>query len=226
MKNCVGRALKMFAAAVFCLFLGVSIFRLYWFHREFVFVTVEESSLDALRGYPPVSSNSPGVFIDAAEKALFLPQKRSLFGVCLAVYYSASSQGVEFREILRLSRTGLSQVNLKAPASLTVPDFDGEPLELVNNQARVLLGKLKVRKTTRDGTVHLRYGSEDFALGPGESWAQLLVLEPSGPREIFPETWQEDLQKCFELGYPATRLAVSNRGMWPKSGVKAGFTYD
>lgn len=226
MKNCVSYALRILAALALCLFLGVLISRLYWFREEFVFVTVEESSLNALVGWPAVSPESSGVFIDAAEKILFLPEKKSLLGVCLAVHYSASSQGVEFQETMFLSKTGTARVNLTAPVSLTAPDFDEEPMELVNNQARVLLGKLKVSKTTRDGTVHLKYGPEDFTLQPGESWAQLLVLEPSGPKEINPETWQEELQRCFQLGYPATRLAVSNRGMWPKSGVKAGLGHE
>jgi hypothetical protein len=193
-----------------------------WFPNEYVFLTVEESSINALSAWPLGFNGFPEVFIDVQEKALALSQKKSLSGVCLGIYYSASSQGVEFNERLLLSRTGRLSLNLPAPVSLMVPNIQGQPVELVNNQARVLSGRLQVVKTARDGTVHLKYGSKAFTLRPGESWAELLVLDPRGTRAVSEGAWGHELETCFQMGYPATRLAISNRGLWPKSGVKVG----
>lgn len=226
MESRIQFALRMFLPAAVCMLLAVLLVRLAWFGNDFVLLTVEESSMNAITGWPLALPELSQVFIDANEKTLLLSEKKNLFGVCLGVYYSASSQGVEFDEALILSRTGKAVLNLPAPASLTAPGIDGEIVELVNNQARVVSGKLTIRKTGRDGTVYLKYGSREFALKPGESWAELVVLEPAGPRAVSADAWKEELEECFEKGYPATRLAIANRGLWPKSGVKVGFVND
>lgn len=222
MENRRSFALKSLLA-LFLLVLCISVcLRWFWFHNDYVFLTIEESSLNALNAWPLTYAESPEVFIDVQEKALALSQEKSMSGVCLCIYYSASSQGVEFNEKLLFSRTGRSVVDLTAPASLMVPNIEGEQIELVNNEARVLAGKLKVKKITQDGTVHLRYGSNDIVLRPGQSWAELLVLDSRGVIAVSEDAWDRELETCLQMGYPATRLAIANRGLWPKSGVKAG----
>ncbi|MGI6620669.1 MAG: hypothetical protein ACOX35_04360 [Bacillota bacterium] len=226
MKDRIGLVLKILLIVCACLLIAALSLRWMHFADSFVFVTVEESSLNAITGWPLSMPESFRVFIDASEQTLILPERKSLFGVCLGVYYSATSQGVPFDERLIFSRTGRAALDLTAPASLVVPGIDGEDVELVNNLARVVSGKLRVSSTRRDGTVELEYGSRHITLKPGESWAELLVLEPGGPRAVSPDEWKEELETCFRLGYPATRLAIANRGLWPKSGVKAGMGDD
>ncbi len=221
MKNRINLILKVVLSVVVCIMLVFVLSRLNWSSDQFVFLTIQESSLNALTGWPLITPENSQIFIDADEKMLFVPKKVNLFGVCLGIHYSALSQGVEFDESLTFSRMGRTTLNLPAPVSSTAPDIDGNIIELVNNQARVVRGKLTVQRARRDGTVHINYGSEKIKLAPGESWAELLVLEPTGPRRITAEKWQEELQRCFDLNYPATRLAIANRGLWPKSGVKA-----
>ncbi len=209
--------------ALFLLGICISVFlKWFWFHDEYIFLTIEESSVNALSAWPLTYAGPSELFIDAQEKVLALSQEKSMLGVCLCIYYSASSQGLEFNEKLLFSRTGRSVVDLTAPVSLMVPNVDGELIELVNNQARVLSGKLRVKKVSRDGTVYLRYGSNDIILKPGQSWAELLAVDSGGVRVISEDAWDRELEACFQMGYPATRLAIANRGLWPKSGVKAG----
>lgn len=211
---------------VVCVLTVMLILRGYWFRNQYVFLTVEESSINAITGWPLGLSDLSEVFIDANQEMLVLPENKNLLGVCLGLYYTASSQGIEFAEKLSFSRTGRAVLDLPALATLTVPNIDGELVELVNNQSRVISGKLKVKKTARDGTVHLKYGEKEFMLKPGEFWAELLVSDPGGPKVVSGDNWKEELQRCFEMGYPATRLAIANRGLWPKSGVKVGFSHD
>ena len=218
MKNRMGLVLRMSLPVCACLLIGTLLVRWILFGDSFVFVTVEESSLNAITGWPLTMPELSQVFIDTGEKILVTPGKKNLLGICLGVYYSASSQGVEFHERLVLSRTGKAVLDLTAPVSFVAPGIDGEAVELVNNLARVVSGKLKIVKTRRDGTVELEYGSKRIVLGPGESWAELLVLEPGGPRAISADRWKEELDRCVRLAYPATRLAIANRGFWPKSG--------
>ncbi len=216
----------MLSILVVCLLAAVFVVKCYWFRDQYVFVTVEESSINALAGWPLGLSELSEVFIDANQSTLVLSENKNLLGVCLGLYYSASSQGIEFNEQLVFSRTGKAVLDLPAPATLTAPNVHGELVELVNNQARVISGKLKVKKTVKDGTVYLEYGGKQLTLKPGEVWAELLVLDPDGPKAVSSNNWKEELQRCFENGYPATRLAIANRGLWPKSRVKVGFAHD
>jgi hypothetical protein len=226
MENRLGVVLRIFFPLCACGLLAALLVRFSWFGDSYVFLTIEESSLNAINGWPLNMPELSRVFIDVQAKTLVLPEKKNLLGVCLGVYYSATSQGVEFDERLILSRTGRVGLDLTAPASLVVPDINGGEVELVNNLARVVAGKLKIAGTRRDGTVEIEYDSRHITLKPGESWAELLVLEPGGPRAISSGNWQEELDRCVRLGYPATRVAIANRGLWPKSGVKAGIAGD
>ncbi len=98
MENRRSFALKSLLA-LFLLVLCISVcLRWFWFHNDYVFLTIEESSLNALNAWPLTYAESPEVFIDVQEKALVLSQEKSMSGVCLCIYYSASSQGVEFNE--------------------------------------------------------------------------------------------------------------------------------
>lgn len=226
MENRIRFVLRLFLLVCVYGLIGTLVMRLIWFGDSFVFLTVEESSLNAITGWPLSMPQGPRVFIDARERTLVIPEKRNLLGVCLGVYYSATSQGVGFDERLIFSITGKAGLDLTAPASLVVPGIGGGEVELVNNLARVVAGDLKVLATKRDGTVEIEYGSRRITLSPGESWAELVVLEPGGPRAVSADNWQEELDRCVSLGYPATRLAIANRGLWPKSGVKAGIGYE
>ncbi|HHY68698.1 MAG TPA: hypothetical protein PLB36_03160 [Bacillota bacterium] len=204
------------------LVLAPFVLRWLWFRDEYVFLTIEESSLNALSGWPMSFADIPQVFIDANEKALILSEKANLIGVHLGVHYSAVSQGVEFDEKLIFSRTGKASIDLSSPASFMISDMDGYLTELVNNDARIVKGNLEVKKTLRDGTVEITYGGQHITLKPGDVWAELLISEPTGVRAVSAADWEEEIDRCFRMGYPATRLAIANRGLWPKSNVKVG----
>ena len=225
MKNRMGLVLRMSLPVCACLLIGTLLVRWILFGDSFVFVTVEESSLNAITGWPLTMPEPSQVFIDTGEKILVTPGKKNLLGICLGVYYSASpGSGIPRAPGFVPDRQG--SVGSHCACLFVAPGIDGEAVELVNNLARVVSGKLKIVKTRRDGTVELEYGSKRIVLGPGESWAELLVLEPGGPRAISADRWKEELDRCVRLAYPATRLAIANRGFWPKSGVKAGIAGD
>ncbi len=192
------------------------------FGDDFVFVTVEESSTSALSSWPLLWDKTPQAFIDPKTEILEIPIKVNLAAVSLAVYYTAFSQGVEFADRLVFSRTGRNAIGLEAPLSVMSRDWEGNEVNLVDNEARVLRGDLKITKTKPDGTVHLIYGSERIVLGPGESWAELTLKTPDGTVQVDTEEWGERLTSAFQNQWPATRLAVANLGLWSKKRVQAG----
>lgn len=208
--------------AIVALTAGYAAFRILEFRDSFVMVTVEESSTSAVVAWPLLAERLPDVFIDGTSGVVMLPRKPNLLGVRLGLYYSAASQGIEVRNSMRFSRSGREMLDLDAPISQVVEGLDGRPAEMVDNAARVLSGDLTVEGTSRDGTVRFRYGNSQFSLGPGESWVEMLALTGSGVRAIDPANWEAEVQSCLANGYPATRLAVTNRGFWPKGGVSAG----
>ncbi len=192
------------------------------FRGSFVFLTVEESSTSALLSWPLFWDRAPQAYFDPADKVLEIPSKVSLAGVSLVVYYSAVSQGVEFADDLRFSRTGRNSVALLAPLSVETRDWEAREVEIVDNSARVLRANLKVKKTTSSGTVHLVYGEREIILAPGESWAELVLRTPLGIVEVDPQDWSTRLNEAYENEWPATRLAIANFGLWPKGSVRVG----
>lgn len=196
--------------------------RLLAFKDRYVMVTVEESSTGAVVSWPLLMERLPGVFVDCSSSSLALPEKPGLMGVCLALYYSAVSQGIEFEDSVTFSRTGRAKLSLDRPVSLMTEGQDGSPVEMVDNRARVIAGPLLVERTSVDGAVCLRYGETRFSLKPGESWAEMLALTPEGVRAIRASDWDVEFHHCIDKGYPVTRLAIANRGLWPKAAVKAG----
>lgn len=219
MKGRVCLAAAMATVIVVLVFAVVHVLR---FRDCYVMVTVEESSTSAVTSWPLLSERMPGSFLDAEDRSLSLEEKPGLLGVSLCVHYSASSQGIEIADRVRFSRTGRAALNLNRPLSYVTGNLDGEPVELVDNRARVLAGDLVIEKTYPDGTIRFRYGGRRVTLAPGESWAELLALTPEGRKPIDPANWETEFRTCLEEGYPTTRLAVANRGLWPKSGVVAG----
>ena len=200
----------------------LAVLRIVQFKDGFVMITVEESSASAVTSWPLLAERLPGVFLDCENRSVFLKNPPSLIGTCLGVYYSAASQGIEIAESLTFSRTGRASVRLTEPLSLVVEGLEGEKVDIVDNRARVLSGDLKIRGGARDGTVRVSYGGREFSLKPGEAWAELLALTPYGVKRIGVEDWAREVEECVRSGYPLTRLAVANRGFWPKSGVKEG----
>jgi hypothetical protein len=91
---------------------------------------------------------------------------------------------------------------------------------MVDNSARVVRGELVVEKTESTGVVHLRYGGRRFSLSPGQSWAELLTSSDGEITEIPAGSWEEEVDACLAEGRPVTRLAIANRGFWPKSNVR------
>jgi len=219
----LGKRYALFVISLVCV--AVLISGVFWalkFRHCYVFLTVEESSLNALSAWPLTFEKIPAVFIDGREKALRIPTKRNLWGVSLGVYYSASSQGVEFSDKLIFSRLGKVTLKLEEPISLKVASLNGELVEAVENDARVLRGNLSITKTLPNGAVCIQYGDTEFRLEPGQSWAEILVLTPNGKKIITPSNWEDEVNKYMEKGYPMTRLAIANRGLWPKEKVKVG----
>ncbi len=214
---------KALPAVLLALFLGVlamSLIHAYRYKDHFVFVTVEESSSRALAAWPLGWERLPGVFVDCENRCLELEKTPRLWGVSLIAHYSASSQGIEYDESVDFSRTGKVIVALSRPVSATGRDLSGNDVELIDNSARVVRGDLVIEGTDRTGVVRFRYGGERFALSPGEAWAEVLALVDGSIVEIDPEAWEGTVDRYLNQGVPVTRVAVANRGLWPKSGVR------
>lgn len=192
----------------------------YRFKDDFVFLTVEESSASALAGLPVGWEKLPRAFIDCEAKIIELDRRPRLIGVSLCVHLSSSSQGIEFREHLGFSRTGRAFLRVAEPVSVKGRDWSGGEVEMVDNGARIVRGDLVVEKTEASGVVHLKYGGKRFSLAPGQSWAELLTVSAASVREIPPESWEAETEACFASGTPVTRLAIANRGFWPKANVR------
>ena len=96
-------------------------------------------------------------------------------------------------------------------------DLSGNVIELIDNSARVVRGDLFIEGTARSGVVRFRYGGERFSLAPGESWAEILALEDGRLVTVDEASWESSIQEYLASGVPVTRVAVSNRGFWPKS---------
>ena len=184
-------------------------------------ITVEESSTRAVTGWPLLAERLPGVFVDCAASAITVRAMPNLTGTSLGIYYSATSQGIELGESLAFSRTGRATVPLARPLSLVAEGLDGEPVDIIDNAARVLAGDLTIVSTSGDGTVRFRYGDQRFVLRPGEAWAEMLVLGEAGVQKIDPLKWIDEFPSALESGFPITRLAIANRGFWPKANVRA-----
>jgi len=217
-----GLRLIAISIAVFLAFRLISfLVSAYRFHGEFVFVTVEESSSQALAALPLGFERLSDTFVDCEERILELPKKPFLWGVSLGTYYSASSQGIEFEEWVKFSRTGKLTVPVGRPVDVKGRDLSGEAVPLVDNPARIVRGELVVERTERSGAIRFRYGDKRVTLRPGESWAEILALVDGVLVEIGADTWESALEEYLASGVPVTRVAVSNRGFWPKTGVYA-----
>lgn len=206
-------------AAVIIAAAAPSAVRAWQFRDSYVMVTVEESSTSALTGWPLLPERMSGHFVDAQSRSVSLGQKPSMLGVSLCVEYSATSQGIEIAESLDFSRTGKARLPLDRPLSYITSDMEGGQLELIDNDRRVVAGPLLVDSVSQDGTVTLHYCDKSFQLAPGETWAELLALTTDGLVPIDPANWDDEYFSYLEQGYPMTRLAVVNRGLWPKSGI-------
>lgn len=192
------------------------------FKDGYVFVTIEESSTQALLRWPLLTEATTEVFVDGNSSALLMRRKPNMLGVCLGVYYAAFSQGVELHERMLFSRSGRVTLHSEQPISLKTSDLYGRTVEAVDNGARILRGPVTIEKTFPDGTVAINYGGRTFRLGPGESWAELLVRTDEGIKEIGSDNWASEFGEALRQGYPATRFAITNRGIWPKANIKAG----
>jgi len=189
------------------------------YRNEFVFVMVEESSSHALQALPFGWERLPGIFVDGDSKTIETQSVPSLLGASLAVHNISLSQGIEFAESLRFTALGRARLRLTEPLHVETRNLEGDPIEMIDNSARIVRGDLAITRTKRSGLVYFRYGDEVFTLGPGETWAELLALKDGSLVRIDPDNWEEEVDLCLLRGYPMTRLAVANMGLWPKSGV-------
>ncbi|HHW26463.1 MAG TPA: hypothetical protein GXX23_03865 [Firmicutes bacterium] len=219
-KRSMRRSVIILLALAFLATAGFAVRHILVFKDSFVMLTVEESSTSALLAWPLLGEQIPCAYVDCAGKVLQVPRKPNLLGVSLCVYRSSTSQGVLFSDSIDFWRLGSGEIDLDRDASLPVRDFQGRAVEALDGEARVLRGKLKVKKTSEDGTVWLDYDGRPIVLKPGESWAELLVASPEGVREVGEHEWSDRLNEAILGGYPATRLAICNRGLWPKSNVE------
>jgi hypothetical protein len=214
------RPIVVFLSLAFLLVIGLVVRHILVFRDSYVMLTVEESSTGALSMWPLLGEGIPTAYLDCAQRVLQVPNRVNLTGVSLCVYRSATSQGILFSDSIAFSRLGSGRVDLDLSASVPTRDFQGREVDALDSAARVLRGDLKVRKTLPDGTVHLDYGGNQITLKPGESWAELLVSTPDGVYEIQAHEWAEKLNEAWANGWPATRLALCNYGLWPKGGVE------
>ncbi|MBE3519768.1 MAG: hypothetical protein IMW97_05620 [Firmicutes bacterium] len=185
----------------------------------YVMIRVEESSTLALRAWPVLSEDPAQAWADPETKTLELTRTKMPWTAIMAVHYSANSLGVRFYDGLSFSSTGRMKLPLTQPISWLVPGENGEMVEGVDNSARVLLGDLRFEGCTPQGRVAFKYGPARIVLEPGESWGILLVSDGNGIREISGDSWRQELEEAMVRGYPATRLMVTNLGLWPKAGV-------
>lgn len=192
------------------------------FRDSFVLLLVEESSTASLRTWPLTWEGVPGAFVDTVTQTLSLPRRKNLTGVCLVLHYTATSLDVEIEDSVRFSRIGKLRLGLTKPISLVGCDINGEVMELVENRARVIEGDLIVEKTLVDGAVHLDYAGNKIVLGPGDTWERLAMLRPEGRVILTPGNWRAGLAEAMIEGYPLTRIAFANMGLWPKANVHWG----
>jgi hypothetical protein len=197
---------------------GLYVWLLFDNPEEFVMITIEESSTSVLKAYPMTSERIPGVFLDEATKTVLFEDNPNLSKVSLVLHYTAVSQGIEYHDQLILSCKDKAKLKMSGPLSLLVEGPGGEKVEAIDNRSRVVSGDLEATICDPDGSVQIRYGSHEFTLAPGQSWAQLLALTPGGTVEILPEDWESCFDLHVENGYPITRVAIANRGLWPKNG--------
>ncbi len=62
----------------------------------------------------------------------------------------------------------------------------------------------------RNRTPKIRFKRHCPAAGPIMGW--LLVLDSRGVIAVSEDAWDRELETCLQMGYPATRLAIANRG--------------
>lgn len=221
-KNGCLRPLFMLILILSVIALGFAVRHVLVFRDHYVMLTVEESSIGALLAWPPSGDQNPCAFVDCEESALHVSEPISLAGVSLCVYRNATSQGILFSDSISFSRLGRGRIDLDRDASVQMRNMEGLSIEALQNDARILRGNLVLRKTGSDGTLSLRYAGEDIVLKSGEHWEELLVSFPNGVRRVEAADWVQSLNEAMENGYPATRLALCNRGLWPKGKVEGG----
>lgn len=192
------------------------------FRDHYVMLTVEEASIGALLAWPPSGDQSVCAFVDCEESALHVAEPVRLTGVSLCVYRNATSQGILFSDSISFSRLGRGPIDLDRNVSLRLRSMEGQSIEAIQNDARILRGDLVLLSTGSDGTLSLRYAEEDIVLKPGEHWEELLISFPDGVRKVEAAGWVQSLNEAMAKGYPATRLALCNRGLWPKDKVEGG----
>lgn len=185
----------------------------------YVMVRVEESSTLALKTWPALSEDPAQAWADPETKTLEMAQDKMPWTAIMAVHYSANSLGVRFYDRVSFSSTGRMKLPLTRPLSWLVPGENGETVEAVDNAARVLLGDLRFEGCTPQGRIVFKYGPVRIQLDPGDSWGILLVSDGNGIREISGDSWRQEMEEAMVRGYPATRLMVTNMGLWPKDRV-------
>lgn len=214
-----GRTLAAVGFGVLILALILEIGHLAGYKGNYVMISVEESSSLALRTWPVLSEDPVQAWPDVETRTLELAGRSIPRTAVMAVHYSANSLGVRFSDRVLFSATGRLRLPLLRPLSWRVPGENGELVEAVDNSARVLLGDLCFDSCDPRGSVTLRYGTHRVQLGPGESWGVLLVARDEGIQEIAAERWREEVEQAIALGYPVTRLMVTNMGLWPRDRV-------
>ena len=182
-------------------------------------VRVEESSTLALKTWPVLSEDPAEAWPDPETRTLQIARGKMPWSAVMAVHYSANSLGVRFYDHISFSRTGRMRLGLSRALSWVVPGENGESVEAVDNHARVLLGDLFFEGCTPDGKVAFKYGPTRVELAPGERWATLLVLDGARIREVDGDSWREELEDAMVRGCPATRVMVTNMGLWPRDQV-------
>ena len=121
----------------------------------------------------------------------------------------ATSQGVPFDERLIFSRKAGS-LGPHGTCFLVVPGIDGEDVG----------GEQSGQGGFKPGLKHETGQTVEWSMAAARNpqargvWAGSWCLN-GGPRAVSPDEWKEELETCFRLGYPATRLAIANRGCGP-----------
>lgn len=134
-------------------------------------------------------------------------------------------------------------VGLTEPLSDVRDVWRGEealgPLDIVQNDNRLLRGDIVVTAVSADGAITIDYGGTSYTLAPGTAWRFAAVRPPDGdaddiawldeaaaadPTEL--TALDEWLGEHLAKGYTDTVLTVTNHGLIAREHIHAGTMFD
>lgn len=113
------------------------------------------------------------------------------------------------------------------------------PLDIVQNDNRLLRGDITITAVAADGTATIDYGGSAYTLAPGTAWRFAAVRPPGGDSDdiaTFEETLthapsgltalDDWLAEHLAAGYADTVLTVTNHGLIARAHIYTGSVYE